>query len=103
MSFDKKAFKKASNPFKPDDVIKGSLSADPGKVFKTGKSAKKRAQAKQSLFIEKQRQTEDLKLAEADDELARRKSLATSKKAGRRSLIKTSEGGAGRSTSLGGG
>ena len=103
MSFDKDAFKRATKEVAKTGGLSSAHNLDPGNVFATGKTKKKRAQVKQSLFIEKQRQTEDLKLAEADDELARRKSLATSKKAGRRSLIKTSEGGAGRSTTLGGG
>lgn len=101
MSFDKDAFKKASNPFKPKDVIKGSLSGDPGNIFRTGRTQAKKQQAKQSLMIEKQQQKEALNLAESEDEIARRKSIAKSGKAGRKSLIAT--GGTGtKSTNLGG-
>ncbi len=102
MGFDKEAFKKASNPFKPGDVIKGSLTGDPGNIFRTGKTAKKKAQARQSLLIEKQRQREEIALAESESEIARRKTAATGKRAGRRSLIQTSETGVGLATSLGG-
>lgn len=74
-------------------------NADPGNIFRTGKTQAKKQQAKQSLLIEKQRQREELKLSEETDEIARRKSLIKGGKGGRQSLIKTSETG---STNLGG-
>ena len=72
-----------------------------GDVFKTGKSAAKRAQREQTNLIQRQRQTSELELAEEEDVIARKQSLAKSGRAGRRSLIKTSETGV-RSTNLGG-
>jgi len=72
-----------------------------GDIFKTGRSAARRAQAEQTQLIAKQKQTDELKLAEEEDVIARKKSFATSGRAGRRSLIKTSESGV-RSTNLGG-
>lgn len=64
-----------------------------GDLFKTGEGAAKRAQRAQEAAIAKQKQVEDQSLAEKDDEIARRKALASSGRAGRRSLIKTSEAG----------
>tara|TARA_R110002096_G_C14279221_1_gene696444 strand:+ start:370 stop:672 length:303 start_codon:yes stop_codon:yes gene_type:complete len=98
MSFDKEKFKKSSNPFKPKDVIKGSLSGDPGNVFRTGRTSAKKAQERQSLLIEKQRQVSEKSLSEATDETARRKALSKSKTAGRGSLIAPSA----KSNNLGG-
>ena len=72
-----------------------------GDIFKTGRSAARRAQAEQTQLISKQRQTDELKLAEEEDVIGRKKALASSGRAGRRSLIKTSETGV-RSTNLGG-
>lgn len=104
MSFDKDAFKKALNP--KTILGSGGLStiknADPGNIFRTGKTQAKKQQVKQTLLIEKQRQSEEIRLAESTDEIARRKALAKSTKSGRRSLIKTSEAGGGALT-LGGG
>ena len=99
MSFDKDAlignFKDTLNPFN----FKAHFKQDKANIFRTGKTAAGKAQEKQSLLIEKQRQREDIKLADADDEIARRKALSKSTKSGRRSLIKTSETG---SSNLGG-
>ena len=109
MSFDSKSFlgdiknKAFFNPFKSGDFkdhVTAAHQVDPGKLFKTGRSATKRSQEKQSLLIERQRQQEQIKLSESDDEIARRRSLAKSGKAGRQSLISTSEQGA---ATLGGG
>ena len=103
MSFDKSAFtqdlkrKAFVNPFKKESVkehITAVNQIDPGNVFRTGKTQAKKTQARQSLLIEKQRQREELSLAESDDEIARRRNLAKSGKAGRKSLIQTSETGA---------
>ena len=69
------------------------------KPFRTGKTAAKKAQEEQSLLIQKQRQQDELALAESESSLARRKQLA--KKSGRSLLIKTSEAGT-KSTNLGG-
>ena len=103
MSFDSDAFKgnlkrlvkPTANPLAP---LKGS--EDPGNVFRTGRSSAKKLQEKQSLLIERQRQQTAIELSEADSEIASRKALAKSGRAGRRSLISTSEQGA---TTLGGG
>jgi len=72
-----------------------------GDVFGTGRSAARRAQKEQTALIQKQRQASELELAEEEDVIARKKGLAASGRAGRRSLIKTSETGV-RSTNLGG-
>ena len=64
-----------------------------GDLFSTGKSSAKRAQKAQEAALAKQKQVEEQQLAEKDDEIARRKALASSGSAGRRSLIKTSETG----------
>ena len=73
-----------------------------GDTFSTGKSQAKRAQRAQEEQIAKQRQVESTNLAEKEDELARRKALAASGGAGRRSLIRTSETGTtGRRETLG--
>ncbi len=72
-----------------------------GSVFSTGRSAAKRAQKEQTSLIQKQRQSDELRLAEGEDELARRKLLASGRRGGRQSLIKTSETGT-LSTNLGG-
>jgi len=72
-----------------------------GDVFSTGRSAAKRAQKEQTALIQKQRQTSELELAEEEDVIARKKGLAAGGRAGRRSLIKTSETGV-KSTNLGG-
>ena len=102
MSFDKDAIKQnlkdqlSGNPVKG---LKAAHEVDPGKVFRTGRTAAKKAQERQSLLIEKQRQREEIKLAESDDEISRRKALTKSGKGGRRSLIQTSGVG---TTNLGG-
>jgi len=105
MSFDKDAlisnFKDTLNPFDPKAFSKAHLKQDKANIFRTGKTAAKKGQERQSLLIEKQRQREEIKLAESDDEISRRKALAKSGKAGRRSLIQTSEAGVG-ATNLGG-
>ncbi len=104
MSLNKDAIKQnlkdqlSLNPLKS---IKAAHDPDPGHVFRTGRTAARKAQEKQSLLIERQRQREEIKLAESEDEIARRKALAKSGKAGRRSLIQTSEAGVG-ATNLGG-
>ena len=100
MSFDKDAFKKdfkakakGINPF-DKDFIKASSQVDPGKIFRNGKTQSKNGQDRQSLQIEKQRQKTAIELADSDSEIARRKVQAKSGKAGRQSLISTSEQGA---------
>jgi len=71
------------------------------KPFRTGKTSAKRAQKEQSSMIAKQRQADELNLAEEEGVIARKRNLAKSGKAGRQSLIKTSEVGA-KSNNLGG-
>lgn len=108
MSFDKDAFKRdlkiKANPFKAlsKEGITAAHQVDPGNIFRTGKTSSKKAKEKQSLLLERQSQREEIRLAESDDEIARRRALAKGSKGGRRSLIKTSETGAG-ATTLGGG
>ncbi len=60
-----------------------------GDVF--GQRTARRAQREQAASIAKQRQIDELELAESESELARRKQLA--KNGGRSLLIKTSETG----------
>jgi|ETNvirome_6_1000_1030641.scaffolds.fasta_scaffold01665_4 hypothetical protein len=67
------------------------------KPLRTGKTKATR-EAKEA--IAKQSQTEAAALAEADDEIARRKAVAGSKRAGRGSLIRST--GSGTATNLGG-
>lgn len=67
------------------------------KPFKTGASAATRTAGQQ---IAKQKQVENLKLLETEDEIARRKALASGGRGGRQSLIKSSP--AGLATTLGG-
>ena len=67
-----------------------------GNVIDPGKEARKQAR-RQEEEIRKQRQLQELDLAEATDEAARKRLLATSPRAGRRSLI----GGGGQRTTLG--
>ena len=108
MSFDKDAFKRdlkdKLNPRKAftKEGITAAHQIDPGNIARTGKTASKKAKEKQSLLLERQSQREEIRLAESDDEIARRRALAKGKKGGRRSLIKTSEAGTG-ATTLGGG
>jgi len=83
------------------EALKKPLSLDPFGLFKTGRSAAKRAQKEQTQLISKQRQADELKLAEEEDVIGRKKLLASSGRAGRRSLIRTSETGT-KSTNLGG-
>jgi len=53
--------------------------------------------------LKAQQKKEELRLAEADDEVARRKAMATSKAAGRSLLVSTSgRGTSGMSNKLGG-
>lgn len=109
MSFDLNALKRKTkgiiNPLtalNPKKVIKQGFDFDLANVFRTGKTQAKKLQAKQSLLIDKQRQVENIRLAESEDEIGRRKAFAKSSRSGRRSLIKTSESGI-RSNNLGGG
>ena len=74
---------------------------DPGDF--SGVKAKqdaKDAQKKQKEALEKQRKIEQQRLAEADSEVKRRQATASRGRAGRRSLIATSE--TGLATNLGG-
>lgn len=106
MSFDKTAFKDVQKGFlkfrDPKAVAKSAVNIDPGNVFRTGRTSARKSQERQSLLIERQRQREELRLAESESEISRRKVLAKSGRGGRRSLIKTSETGT-VSTTLGGG
>ena len=60
------------------------------KPFRTGASKQQRNIKKASLL---QKQREGIRLAEAEDEVARRRGLASSGKAGRQSLIRSTGGG----------
>lgn len=71
------------------------------KPFRTGKTAARKAQKEQASMIAKQRQIDELALAEEEDLIARKKSMAKSGTGGRASLIKTSESGV-KSTNLAG-
>lgn len=66
--------------------------------------ASRRAAKEQREQIARQKQQESVRLAEQEDELARRKSKAASGRFGRRSLITTSPTGVtkGETTELGG-
>lgn len=79
----------------------GGLSLIGDKPFRTGKTAAKKAQAAQTELIQKQRQAEELRLAESEGVTARKLALAQSGQAGRQSLIKTSEAGV-KANNLGG-
>lgn len=69
-----------------------------GNIF--GAQTAKRAARESQASIAKQRQMDELKLAEGESEMKRRKQLAAS--GGRSMLIKTSETGAVKSNNLGG-
>lgn len=104
MSFDSDALKKNTKSIfslNPLESTKAVLNPDPANAFRTGRTSTRKSQERQSLLIERQRQKEELSLAEADSEVARRKALASSGRAGRRSLIKTGESGV-LPTTLGG-
>ena len=60
----------------------------------------RKAERKQKKAIAEQKKIEDQKLAEADSEVKRRQAIGTKGRAGRRSLIATSE--TGLATKLGG-
>jgi hypothetical protein len=64
-------------------------------------SGTKRARSRAADAAKEAQKKEDVRLAEADDEVARSKAASTSKKGGRQSLIK-STAGAGQATNLGG-
>ena len=68
------------------------------KPFRTGGSRQARETKKLGLL---QQQREAVRLAESEDEIARRRGLASSGKGGRRSLIK-SQSASGLAQSLGG-
>lgn len=76
-----------------DKALKGAE-----KPFKTGASAQQREAGRE---IDKQKQAEQLKLLETEDEIARKRALSGSGKAGRQSLIRSSP--TGLATTLGGG
>jgi hypothetical protein len=76
-----------------------SLVEDSG-ALSTGKSAADRAQKRQAKAIAERQKKEDALLAEADSEVAKRKALGTKSRAGRKSLIATSN--TGLATNLGG-
>lgn len=71
---------------------------DFGGTFATGQA--KKVERRQRQEIARQKKIEDQKLAEADSEVKRRQALGTKSRAGRRSLIATSE--TGLATKLGG-
>lgn len=103
MSFDKSALRtdlknKLVPPVSGKENMKDHLTAvfqvDPAKSLRTGRTAAEKTQAQQSLLIAKQAQAEDIRLAEAESEIAERKALTKIRQGGRRSLLKTSESGA---------
>lgn len=71
------------------------------KPFRTGRTSAKRAQQEQQEAIAKQRQADELALAEEESEMEKKKQMARSGQAGRSLLIKTGETGT-KSTNLGG-
>lgn len=75
------------------------------KIFKPKKQkapkVDNRAAKAQEEALAKQKQKEDLRLAEADDEVSRRKALAKSRAQGRSLLVATSETGT-KADTLGG-
>ena len=102
MSFDTDALKRNTKDIftlDPKKHLKALTNPDPANIARTGKTAAKKSQERQSLLIEKQRQATELDLAESSDEVARRKALAKSKTAGRGSLISSSSS---KSNNLGG-
>ena len=68
----------------------------------TGRKRAKKAQKAQEAQIAKQRQAEELKLAEEESEVARRKATARGGRGGRSLLVATSPTGTARATNLGG-
>ncbi len=92
---------KAASTFGLSEFQEGGVGEKAAKAieepFKTGASAQQRVAGRE---IEKQKQAEQVKLLETEDEIARRRALAGSKSAGRRSLIASSP--AGLATNLGG-
>jgi hypothetical protein len=73
-------------------------------IFDPGKGARKEArtaQAAQEKLIQEQKQASEQQLATEEDVIARKKLAGATGRAGRRSLIKTSETGV-KSTNLGG-
>ena len=81
----------------------GSVGSELEAPFRTGRSEAERAQERQTKMLKKQEQIEKQRAAEAEGEVGRRRALMRGKKAGRRSLIATSETGtAGTASNLGG-
>jgi len=102
MSFDTDALKKNTKDLfrlNPKKQLKAVFNPDPANIARTGRTAAKKSQERQSLLIEKQRQATELDLAESTDEVARRRALSKSKSAGRGSLISSSTS---KSNNLGG-
>lgn len=64
-----------------------------GDALSTGKSAAEKAARRQKLEMREQKKKESLKLAEAESDIARRKTGAKRGQMGRQSLIRTSEQG----------
>ena len=80
-------------------IAQGAFGDFSGGV-RTGRSTAMRAQERQKKAIAERQKKEDALLAEADSDVKRRQALATKGKAGRRSLIATSQ--TGLATTLGG-
>lgn len=80
-----KSVKRAVIPIK-DKKVRQAVEAP----FRTGASGQQRQATKLSLL---QSQREKARLAEAEDEVSRRRGLASSKTAGRQSLIRSTGGG----------
>jgi hypothetical protein len=62
-------------------------------LFKSGAGDAKKAQEQQMRDLKAQKQQEELKTAEEEDEIGRRKALSATGVGGRSSLIKTSQTG----------
>lgn len=69
----------------------GVVKSIEGGIF--GTTAAKKAQAEQMAKIGQQQVKEDVRAAEAEDEIARRKMMAESGRGGRSVLVKTSRSG----------
>jgi len=59
----------------------------------SSKNPNKKAQEQQQAELARQKKLEELKTAEEEDEIGRRKALSASGAGGRQSLIKTSQAG----------
>ena len=96
----KEAGRFAETSAKGFGLQKGTVAAEKALERKTIRTGKTKTEREAKQAIQKQAQTEAAALAEADDEIARRKAVAGSKRTGRGSLIRST--GSGTATNLGG-